>query len=351
MNDQEIFNSEELKENDERKRELIKFVASEEAVLIVGAGSSVRVGYLDWSGLLKKLEDLAGDDFKSDDIRRKENPLGYAEDVKSHISKNKKERYEALLYDLFKPKNYPVDNLHKTLVRLPFRGILTTNYDTVLETALAEIDPLSATDNSLVIDSGSADRVDEFLRAMNDGNLTRRIAHLHGKFDPPSSIILSIEDYKHAYGLDLTNENRQQETELKLHRKLLWAVFATRKVVFLGFSMNDPYLNKILETVSEDLRRWNKSIYFTITSISPDGAENSKTKATGLRREYGVETVFYEDLDGSHQNLDNIVTEIAKACGVETPAPIVPQSKSQDVLDWLEQVNKLMERGIGDDEN
>lgn len=341
MNDQEIFNPKELKENDERKRELIELVVSREAVLIVGAGSSVRVGYVDWSDLLKELENLAGDDFKNNDMRRKEYPLEYAEDVKSHIAKNKKERYETLLYNLFKPKNYPVDNLHKTLVSLPFRGILTTNYDIVLETALAEIEPSSATDNSLVIDSSSATRVHEFLRAMTDSSLTRRIAHLHGKFEYPDDIILSIKDYEKAYGLDLTGNQEKRASEWTLHRKLLWAVLATRRVVFIGFSMSDPYLNKMLETVRTDLREWGQSTHFAIMSISPNNADEKKEKAKQLKERYGVDTVFYEKLDKSHLRLDHLVAEIAEEC----------DESQLSILDWLEQANERMERRINDDEN
>ena len=368
MNDQEIFNPEELEENGKRKRELIKLVVSGEAVLIVGAGSSVRVGYVDWLGLLKKLEDLAGDDFKNDDIRRKEDPLEYAEDVKSHIFKNKKEKYGTLLYNLFKPKNYPVDNLHKTLVSLPFRGILTTNYDIVLETALAEIEPSSSTDNSLVIDSSSATRVHEFLRAMTDSSLTRRVAHLHGKFEYPDNIILSIKDYEKAYGMELTGNQEQRSSEWTLHRKLLWAVLATRRVIFIGFSMSDPYLNKMLETVRTDLREWGQSTHFAIMSISPKNSGDEKEKAKHFKERYGVDTVFYENLDRSHLHLDHLVAEIDKECESQ-PTTDPPQAQpdhsdqfkdqkpkpnegeSQDVFGWMEQVNERMERGINDNEN
>ena len=254
MNDQEIFN----KENDERKRELIELVKSGEAILIVGAGISVRVGYVDWSGLLEELENLAiecGEDFEKNDEKRKKEPLEYAEDIKSHIcdKTGNLKRYYAKIDDLFTPRNSPVDDLHKTLVSLPFRGILTTNYDIVLETALAETEPSSATDNSLVIDSNSAARVHEFLRAMTDRSLTRRIAHLHGKFDYPGNIILSIKDYEKAYGLTLPVGQEQRDYEWTLHRKLLWAVLATRRVVFIGFSMTDPYLNKIFDEALSDL--------------------------------------------------------------------------------------------------
>ena len=352
MNDQEIFTPEEREENYERKRELIELVVSGEAVLIVGAGSSVRVDYVDWSGLLKELESLAiecGKDFEKNDKMRENAPLEYVEKIKSHIFKKKGnlKRYYAKIDDLFNTQT-PFQWIHEMLVSLPFRGILTTNYDMVLEAVLVEKDPLPGPSRSLIIDEDSAGRVREFLMALIDRNMPRRIAHLHGSVDYLKSIILSRGDYEKAYG--------QRNSEWTLHRKLLWAVLATRRVVFIGFSMNDPYFNEMLKTVSEDLWRWGKSIHFAIMSISPDGAENSKTKATRLRKEYGVETVFYEDLDGSHQDLDDIVAEIAKACGVETPSPIVSQEQPSEITpqygpDWLEQMNKHTERGIGGDEN
>ena len=381
MNSQEIFTPEERDENTKRKRELIKLVASGEAILIVGAGSSRRVGYPDWSCLLKELDDLASgwdDGFKPDEGKRENDPLAYAEEVKSSICKTGNlGRYHALLYKLFKRKTPSFDYFHKRLVSLPFRGILTTNYDTVLEAALGEaalgeVEQASASDNSLLIDDGSAGRVHEFLRAMTDSSLTRRIAHLHGRFDLASSIILSIEDYKRAYGLKLTANQVQRDSEWTLHRKLLWAVLATRRVVFIGFSMNDPYLNEMLETVSADLWAWGQSTHYVIMSISPESAEGSKDKAEKLKSEYGVDTVFYEDSDNSHRGLDHIVAEIFDRCDAESRPPIdvvesrppidVVESRppidvvesqppiDEDELDWLERMNQRMERKI-DDEN
>ena len=351
MNDQEIFTTEEQNENTKRKDELIEIVASGEAILIVGAGSSVRVGYPDWSGLLEELENSASkhdNGFKPNEGKRANASLAYAEDIKSYICEQRDglRRYHALLRNIFSPKDPPCKNFHKILVSLPFRGILTTNYDIVLEAALGEIEPLSAYDNSLVINPGSAGGVHEFLMAMSNRNMTRRIAHLHGKFDPASSIILSIADYKEAYGLSLTDEDDgPQQITWTLHRKLLWAVLATRRVVFIGFSMKDPYLDEMLETVSADLWGWDKSIHFAIMSISPESAKDSKDKAEELKSEYGVDTVFYEDSDESHRGLDRIIAEIAEQCGVE-----IQPTTDDDEPNWLERVNQRMERRM-DDEN
>ena len=372
MNDQEIFTTEEENENTKRGEELINLVASGEAILIVGAGSSRRVFYPDWQGLLEELEDLASKQggFKPNEGKRVNAFLAYAEEIKSHILGKmcNLNRYHALLESLFSPKDPPCTDFHRLLVSLPFRGILTTNYDSVLEAALGEIEPSSAYDNSLVIDDDSAGRVHEFLLSMSDKNITRRIAHLHGKFEPANSIILSIEDYKHAYGLSLTNEDDQPQQRIAwpLHRKLLWAVLATRRVVFVGFSMNDPYFNNMLETVSADLWGWDKSIHFAIMSISPGSAEDSKAKAKRLKSEYGIETVFYEDSDDSHLGLDHIVNEINAKCHAEQ-STIVSQGQSgdtdrsedekskpvagesQEVLDWLEQMTEDMKRRISNE--
>ena len=137
MNNQEIFTPEERDENEERKRELIKLVASGEATLMVGAGSSARVGYVTWKGLLEELEDLANRCGPGLDQRQRGDDLAYAEDIKSHIQKTADiGKYYDLLDQLFKPKSPAYDEFHSLLIDLPFRGILTTNYDTVLEEAL-----------------------------------------------------------------------------------------------------------------------------------------------------------------------------------------------------------------------
>ena len=398
MNEQKIFTLKEKKENEERKQKLIELIASEEAILFVGAGSSVRVGYPDWFSLLQKLEDLAskcGDDFKADKENYKNGDsldyLTYAGKIKSHICKKNGNlsKYHALLYEEFKRKTLSVDDFHKRLVSLPFRGILTTNYDTVLEAALGAIEPSYASDNSLIIDDQSAGRVHEFLMAMNnDKQFPKRIAHLHGKFDQASSIILDDKDYRQAYGIEVLKETSELKDNQKVSkleppdknqaqknyrwtfpRQLLWAVLATRRVVFIGFSMEDPYLNEMLQTVSKDLWRWDKSIHFAIMSISPDSVQDSKDKAERLKREYGIGTVFYENLDGAHLSLNHIIADIVQECNAQILPAIASQeeledtdrsedqqprpneSKSQDGLDWLEKVNKRMEKGISDDEN
>ena len=375
MSYQEIFTPEERDKNLERKRELIQLVASKEAVLVVGAGSSVRVGYVSWRELLGQLDDLAskcGDGFPKDDEKRENDPIEYAAQIKSHMEVSGTiERYNARLFELFKSRNPQYTQFHKTLISLPFRGILTTNYDPVLEAALSDCEPEFGYDNSLVVGGSAPSLVHEFLMAMNnDQRFHRRVAHLHGKFDSPENIVLGRDDYFSAYGIELNDKDgdRSRQISWTLHRKLLWSILATRRVMFVGFGLEDPYFNWILESVSADLWKWDKAIHFAVASISLSNADDLKAKAERLKSEFGVGTVFYELVDNTHSSLDHFVAEIAMECGVDIQPVTVPEdpsvvldqdyrekptrveSNATDTLEWVDQTNKRMLRQI-DDEN
>ena len=385
MNNPEIFTSEEWDENEERKRELIDLVASGEAILIVGAGSSARVGYVTWNRLMRELEDLANRCGEGLDQTRKDDPLEYAEDIKSHICKKEGDlgKYYYLLYELFQPNTQGYDEFHKLLVNLPVRGILTTNYDIVLEKALVgkkdealrdgkEIPPIDGI--PLVIGPDAPRLIHEFLLSRNnDPHIPQRIAHLHGIYRYRESIILSAGDYVKNYGLRVEQPDEDQETEDKwtFHRKLLWAVLATRRVVFVGFSMEDPYLNKMLEIVSADLWGWDKSIHFAIIGISTENiedAKDSKDKAERLKSRYGVDTVFYEVFKDSHQRLEDLFAEIVEQCESRRRSIKKIQNLSEDrepsegeeskftssgsraILNWLKRGGERMIRRMGDED-
>ena len=141
----------------------------------------------------------------------------------------------------------------------------------------------------------------------------------------PESIILSSKDYQEAY--------EQEDSELTFRRGFLLSVLAGYHLVFVGFSMEDPYFNKMLEIFSKDFWGWDDSTHFAIMSISPESAEDSRTEAEDRKSKYGVATVFYENYDKRHQGLEDIVDEIAKSC-------------HEAESDWLKQTNLRMAKRI-----
>jgi len=198
-------------------------------------------------------------------------------------------------------------------VRLPVRGIVTTNYDPALEAALVNVTPGYVGDNFFVVGERYTIPVSEFLMAMTRvESFPRRIAHLHGRYEPVDSIVLSAKDYEKVYDVPTTRRaasGRGTVPSWSLHRKLLWTILATRPVIFVGFSMNDPYLNALLKAVSSDLWRWDEPVHYAVMDVDRENADLRHEQAKVFRREHAVEVIFYENLDGRYEGLRRMIEE------------------------------------------
>src|SRR5436305_340324 len=98
--------------------------ADHRAVLWVGAGLSIPAGYPSWQGLAELLR------------ARSVVPLpqsGGTHLVDAFVSANGRGALADVLGDIFIHKRHL--KLHEDLVRLPWRAIVTTNYDELLEDA------------------------------------------------------------------------------------------------------------------------------------------------------------------------------------------------------------------------
>jgi hypothetical protein len=389
-----LFTPEELAQNEIRKRAMVDLFVSEETVLVIGAGCSVRLKYPTWPALLSKLAALAaevandhGAEFHPDETHVREDPLRYAGWIKAFIQRCdvKLDKYYGFLSGEFGEKE--IDPFHRLLVKIPSRGILTTNYDPSLDLALMTTDrSMMTADRALVIEDDSARRVSEFLASLNrDSGIPRRIAHLHGRYDRPKSIILTEADYVDKYHSRLNDAQRgairdvfrdgmagQQAVSVdglidqlesavppwSLHRKLLWSILATRRVVFIGFSLNDPYLGQMLALVADDLWRWKEAHHFAIMALSEVGTTQTKLEAEQFRRKYAVGVVFYENREAQrHQGLDSLVEEIANACGVAAESKLEDQPASvgnsapapKPGPEWVDRNNRIMKQRATND--
>jgi hypothetical protein len=371
-----IFTPDELTENEARKQKLEELILSEQAVLVVGAGSSVELGYPTWTQLLDKLEQLAescGNNFQRNDDEKKYDPLGYVDKIMEHIEKKQGNlnKYKKEITSLFSPSraSSPFNEFHVNLVGLPFKGILTTNYDTVLESALrANSNKDYGVISPLIVDEAMPVPVSDFFFSLDSIQLPKRVLHLHGYHERPDSIILSQKDYIKSYGLkpkDGSKGFEESNPSWSLQRKVLWSILATRLSVWIGFSMKDPYLNKMLEMVSDDLWRWDETIHFGIMSINYEDAHEIKEKAKLFKRNYGMGVVFYESTEEDHSALKQIIErfyELYKRkqnqsekfkSGKEQDArikdqlPVAPRIvDKKDSSEWLDRVNKSMEERI-----
>lgn len=162
-------------DNEAAKRGLIQLLrGSRRAVLLVGAGSSIPVGYPSWPQLLEELRtavipELA--QFPEMDL------LSRAELIRTTLRSypdqlDRRRQYEQLLSARFGPRTPSHAPFHRTLVQLPFCGFVTTNYDPIIESAATYVQVSAGNDfqcGTIDLCGDSPNHAFHFLRGLGGG--------------------------------------------------------------------------------------------------------------------------------------------------------------------------------------
>jgi SIR2-like domain len=254
-----------LLKNRENREAMFSLIGSGDAIAFVGAGLSVgpKLNYPTWSQLLRKLSQRANE------IAPFTHPVGegalwYAEEIMQHFKRHDAlAEFKSILCREYSPRDEVNSSpTHERLIRLPFRAFVTTNYDGCLEQALNEyvVSQSGRPEPNLcvIIKANGQDRhmVSRFLRSLVDppGTNRRYVAHMHGWYDDAVNIILSASDYANAYGFTIKEgQLSKHKPSSTLHRLFGWSLFASRRLVFFGCSMEDPYIKALLDAVAADL--------------------------------------------------------------------------------------------------
>ena len=318
-------------DNEAAKRTLVQLLqGSRRAVLLVGAGSSIPLGYPSWRQLLEELRTEVVPEltqFPDTDL------LSCAQLIQETLSSytdhvDRRRQYEQLLSGRFGPRTPSHAEIHRTLVRLPFCGYVTTNFDQIIESAATYVQNRAGKDyqcGTIDLCSDSPNHVFHFLRGLGGGAAASAVLHVHGFWRRPEQIILSTNDYARRYGVPqgvvnpdqaLTPPPRMLDT---LHRKVIWSLLTMYPVVFVGFSVEDPAFQLMLECVREDFELApNPPVHFALLGSLHE--EDRDGDAQRLKR-YSVMPVFYPvatDLNGrpDHSALNALVEELGESVGL-----------------------------------
>lgn len=331
----QLFSPDELRDNDHIRQGLLNLLASGEGLFMAGAGCTATL-FPPWIEFLTRLyiEAKEKDPDIPDFVSSGEDYLTYADRLKTALGK---EDYYRLIYTNFRSQAKSHERVHEAICRFlhhkKVKAIITTNFDLVLESALNVVSKLRA-ESVWIEDNIEKAMIFEFLLSLNDDQTAKRIFHLHGICHQRDSIILSKTEYESKYGFRLHTPpgsiydsikdgglSPEQFTELMkdfaidwtIHRKLLWSFFATRRLIFLGFSLDDPYFNKMLEFVSTDLHPHGYSIHYLILRIVTD---EDKTRAIAksayLKKNFGIETIFYQENE-TNTGFANFIADLENA--------------------------------------
>ena len=281
--------------NDASQELLAKVIATERPIALVGAGLSVPAGLPTWSKLLQEMHRQLPSEARSKfgtALREEADLLWRAQEYKDLI---KDEAFLSFLQKRF--GRQPVVNSKNpavALVKLPFRHFMTTNYDDVLMSAHR----IARLPTPHFLNWSSEDDIRTFIFSLRGNSRSRFLLHLHGHHSDPKSIVLTDNDYTERYVR--TNSTTRR----------LFAIFTTERVVFVGFSLNDPDLTALLREVNAVLRS-NEPRHFAIMGLErpiSEGIERSR-----LRKRFGVEPVFYDNRDGKHRGLTEILSYLSKS--------------------------------------
>lgn len=242
-----------MKLRDELHAHLSKFPTA--PFLFVGSGMSRRyIGSETWEGLLSKFSDqmgkpyaryssaadgnypaiaaALGEDFFDhwwDDDRYQSSRLSHPKPAKrsSPLKIEISKHVEELMSNL--PTSGPVAAEIELLKTAVIQGIITTNYDPVLESFFPHLEVFTGQEELMFSDPVGVGE----------------IYKIHGGCKKPESLVLTSDDYKN---FDKKNPY--------LAAKLL-TIFVEHPVLFLGYSLSDPNVQQILTSIASILTQEN----------------------------------------------------------------------------------------------
>lgn len=269
--------------------DLIDVINSGRAWAFIGSGISVDAGSLTWKVLLERILDrIVADNRKKIEgqskftraLKKDDFPACFSV-IESYIGRNPLEHFTASELN----KTRLAGKLTQSIAELPFQSFITTNYDSLIENALEQLEqpgwvPVGNTEEEAKKLSGDASNV---------------VWHVHGSLDldkSKSRLILTENDYDSIY---------LQESPIYEQLK---SVLAQHRIVFLGFSFQDADVKRLLKLVG-NLCTPDRPAYAFLSDIS--GSEHYQERMD-LRLKHNIEVIPYDTVASSHHRLHELLS-------------------------------------------
>lgn len=226
--------------------DIITLIRREEAVLFIGAGCSLTAGAPSVYDLDKKLKTLLDRSFipQTDALQEVSEALTLQDGNRGRLNQVLTDSFSSL-----KPAYF-----HKALSTIPYiKDIVTTNYDTLIE---------SSYDHNCA---------QVFAEDQDCGSYSEDKCHIykiHGDCEHLDRVIITSSDYRRT---------------IQSHKdSLLWSkvksLFATKHIIFIGYSLADGNFQNLIEEVELNEGTKSKQIYL----ISPELDNLTKAKLNKL---------------------------------------------------------------------
>ena len=244
-------------------RELVNELSANNLAIFAGAGLSVDAGFVDWKGLLKGLADEL-----DLDIHKEENNLVSLAQYYVNSKCGKRSKINQLILDEFS-QLAELTEKHRILAKLPIDTFWTTNYDSMIETALKEA--------GKVVDVKHC--VEQLPISIHKRDAV--VYKMHGDASLPNQAVLIKDDYEkyHLTRNDFFNALRGD--------------LLTKRFLFLGFSFTDPNIDYILSRIRTSYSENQKEHFCILKRVQQ--APNEKQEEFEYRQR--KQQFFISDLE------------------------------------------------------
>lgn len=240
----------------ETKRIIRNAKLHKKLVLFVGSGVSINSGMPTWFQAISEIADKLYLEKKEDILDNLRIPQYY------YNARGKKE-YTELMRSIFRyGENLEPNEIDRRIIDFDTPVIITTNYDNLIEKAAEEKNiQMQVVSKDVDIPYCSDERI---------------IIKMHGDFEN-NNFVLKEDDY-----LNYSKNFRLIETYIK-------SLLASRVILFLGYSFNDPDIKHIFTWVKDILGGDFQRAYIIITGKDPDENERQYFLNIGINIIYGTE--------------------------------------------------------------
>jgi len=223
--------------------DLVNALSENNLAIFAGAGLSIPAGYVNWKELLSPIAE--GLDL---DVNKETDLIALAQ---YHCNSNLTNRgsINQILVNEFSQNAKLTDN-HWILARLPIETFWTTNYDKLLETALAEAGKtpdVKYTTNQLAYTKPKRNAV---------------VYKMHGDVEHPSDVVLTKDDYENYH------------IKMQPFLTALSGDLVSKTFLFLGFSFTDPNIDFILSRVRVAYNKDQRQHYCILKKVEKETDED-----------------------------------------------------------------------------
>lgn len=244
-------------------KDIIESIREEDVTLFVGSGCSLASGAPSAAKLTEAIWNLLEKDFQEGIVKTSLQSVSESLVVQENNDRTKLNRILTDSFSGLEPSSF-----HRMLMKIPhIHTIITTNYDSLIETAYSLDYFQTIADNSELVCADSK---------------KVQLLKIHGDLKHLNDIIITESDYRHF--LESPSNS------------LLWSriisEFTSKHIVFIGYSADDQNILNLIELVKRQTSGSLKKMYLIVPYLT--AIQNKRLNNLGISTASGTGEEFLE---------------------------------------------------------